>query len=805
MKTKIGILALILFFGQISAQKVIASDSIVRRQMNAVRTDKSIKIDGIIDEEAWTTASIADKFIEFQPANGKSESENQKSVVRVLYDDTGIYIGATLYDNEPDKIAKQLTERDVINNDDFLGVFINGYNDKQQSYEFIVTAAGVQFDAKATNDNGEDDTWNGIWYSAVKITDKGWNVEMKIPYFELRFPKDNVQQWGVNFFRNIQRQRKKLSWNHIDNTKGNITLYDGILNGIENVKTPTRLSFTPYFSTYVNSFDGKTEMNVNGGMDLKYGINDAFTFDMTLVPDFGQANFDNSILNLSPFEQQFSEQRSFFMEGTELFSKGDMFYSRRVGGSPSVYPNISEKEILTEYPGKVKLFNAFKISGRTKKGLGIGIFNGVTEKMEATIQDNLTGQTRKETVEPWTNYNVLVFDQRFGGNSSITLVNTSTMRVGNFRDANATGLLWNIANKKNTYNYYGNLKGSWVKEDGTTFGARGTVGLGKFSGNHRFEVNANAVDKNWDINDLGFSTLTNYGNHNAWYGYRILQPKGKLNNMYLNFNLNYYHRLEPFLNQKLVFNHNNSFTNKKFQSFGGGVEFTPYGEKDIYEPRTFGRHLNVPGYFDSWLFFESDSRKKLQYNVSIDYYAYDQKGRNQVIPSLYLRYRASDKLNLIWKFNPVFSNNEVGFAGRNADEIYMGRRQRNTYENSVTGQYTFNNKMALSLAFRHYFSDVTYKQFYSLENDGSLNENTTYNPNLAGTYNSWNVDLRYSWWFAPGSQLTLLYRNATSNYLEVSRMRFKNNFNELFDAPMVNNVSLRVTYFLDYNRIKNWF
>ena len=113
--------------------------------------------------------------------------------------------------------------------------------------------------------------------------------------------------------------------------------------------------------------------------------------------------------------------------------------------------------------------------------------------------------------------------------------------------------------------------------------------------------------------------------------------------------------------------------------------------------------------------------------------------------------------------------------------------------------------MALSLAFRHYFSDVTYKQFYSLENDGSLNENTTYNPNLAGTYNSWNVDLRYSWWFAPGSQLTLLYRNATSNYLEVSRMRFKNNFNELFDAPMVNNVSLRVTYFLDYNRIKNWF
>jgi hypothetical protein len=114
-------------------------------------------------------------------------------------------------------------------------------------------------------------------------------------------------------------------------------------------------------------------MNVNGGMDLKYGINDAFTFDMTLIPDFGQANFDNSILNLTPFEQQFAEQRSFFMEGTELFSKGDMFYSRRVGGSPSRYPIIDEeKETVTEYPGKVKLFNAFKISGRTKKVWELG-------------------------------------------------------------------------------------------------------------------------------------------------------------------------------------------------------------------------------------------------------------------------------------------------------------------------------------------------------------------------------------------------------------------------------------------------
>lgn len=804
MKLNLQFSALFLLLSMTLCAQTVENDSIPRKNLQAVKIENTIKIDGVFDEEDWKKASSANDFIEFQPDNGKPESPEQKSVVKVLYDNTAIYVAAELFDSEPDKIAKQLTERDDLNNDDFFGVFLNGYNDKQQSFEFIVSAAGVQFDAKATSDNGEDTSWNGVWYSAVKITNKGWNVEMRIPYSELRFPKNEIQQWGVNFFRNIQRQRKKLSWNRMNNQKGSFLLYDGVLGGIQNIKTPLRLSFMPYFSTYLNDYDGKTDLNINGGMDLKYGINDAFTFDMTLIPDFGQANFDNSILNLTPFEQQFAEQRQFFTEGTELFSKGDLFYSRRVGGAPSAYPVLTSEEVVLNYPAKVKLFNAFKISGRTKNGLGIGIFNGVTQKMEATIQNQQTGEERREVVEPWTNFNVLVFDQRFNGNSSVTLVNTNTVRSGEFRDANATGLLWNISNKANTYTYYGNLKGSWIKNGETTFGSRGTVGLGKFSGKNRFEVNANYVNKNWDINDLGFSTATNFATYNGWYGYRILQPTERFNNIFLNFNLNYDHRLAPFLFSNLRFNHNNQFTDKNFRSYGGGIEFTPMGENDIFEPRTAGRHLKVPGYFDSWLFFESDSRKKVLYNISVDYYAYDQKGRNKVTPSVFLRYRASDKLNLVWQFNPDFSNNEVGFAGKNAEDIFMGRRQRTTYENAITGQYTFNNTMAISLAFRHYFSDVTYRQFYKLRQDGSLNPDTDYAPNLNGTYNSWNVDLRYSWWFAPGSQLTLLYRNAVASYVEVSRMRLNTNFDTLFNEPITNNFSLRITYFLDYNRLKNW-
>ncbi len=802
---RIRILFLFTIFSVLSFAQEKVQDSITRKKITAVKLEKAPKIDGNLDDDAWKNIPIAKDFIEFRPNNGKAEDADFKSEVKIAYDDTGIYVSAMLYDKEPSKISKELTERDNIGNDDFFVLFLNGYNDKQQSLELFVTAAGVQADSKITNENGEDFSWNGIWYSAAKIVENGWTVEMKIPFSELRFPKSEVQNWGLNFFRQINRTKTAYTWNYINNQKGGFLLYDGVLENIKNIDPPIRLSFMPYFSTYVNNYDGQTTTNFNGGMDVKYGINDAFTFDMTLIPDFGQANFDNSILNLTPFEQQFTEQRSFFTEGTELFEKGNMFYSRRVGGYPSKSANVSADETLVEEPSKVKLFNAFKISGRTNKGLGIGFFNGITEKAEAIIKNNITGETRKEILEPWANYNVLVLDQRFNENSSITFVNTNTMRSGSFRDANSTGLLWNIRNKKNTYQYYGNVKGSWVMDDGTKFGNKSQFGFGKVSGKHRFDVNANFTTKNWDINDLGFSTTTNIANYNAWYGYRILQPTKRFNNIYLNNNITYSHRLDPFLFSTFRFNHNNQFTDKNFRSFGGGVEFTPFGEKDIFEPRKFGRHLNVPGYFDSWIWYESDSRKKLQFNVNIDYYAYNEKGRNKVIPSVFLRYRFNDKFNVIWQFNPVFSNNEVGFAGNDGTNIFMGRRQRNTYENSLTSQFSFNDKMTLSLAFRHYFSDVTYKQFYTLNQDGNLTDYNNFTNNLNGTYNSWNVDIRYSWWFAPGSQLTLLYRNAVSNYQDISRQSFGDNFSTLFNEPMTNNISLRLTYFLDYNRAKNWF
>jgi len=218
-----------------------------------------------------------------------------------------------------------------------------------------------------------------------------------------------------------------------------------------------RLQLSPYLSTYQNH-DGlvlpgtsKNTTTVNGGMDIKYGLNQAFTLDMTLIPDFGQVQSDKITLNLTPFEQKFSENRAFFTEGTELFNKGGLFYSRRIGGEPiHRYDfNVNSNEKVNRNPSQSKLYNATKISGRTQNGLGIGMLNAVTRPQFAEIENLNNKEIRKVETNPLTNYNVLVFDQTLKHNSSISFINTSTLRSGKDRDANVSALLFDFNDKKN--------------------------------------------------------------------------------------------------------------------------------------------------------------------------------------------------------------------------------------------------------------------------------------------------------------------------------------------------------------------
>ena len=364
MNLRLTFILLLISISSLFAQESDSIQNVIdKKQLQIERITIAPKIDGVLDDLIWQNADIATNFIQFRPDMGKAATEDRKTEVKMAYDDTGIYVAAYMYD-DPKLISKQFTSRDNFGQNDFFLIVLNPNNDGQNDTEFFVFSSGAQADAVANPNNGEDFGWNAVWDSAVKINDDGWTVEMKIPYRALRFSPD-VETWGLQFHRRIQRENSQYTWNPLDPTKGNIGLYNGELKGLKDIEPPVRLNVYPFASTV---FDNMNKPDFNLGMDVKYGITENITLDATLIPDFSQAGFDNLSLNLGPFEQTFNDQRQFFTEGVDLFSKGNLFFSRRVGGRPSGNVDIANNEEFIDYPNEVKVLNAVKISGRNKKG-----------------------------------------------------------------------------------------------------------------------------------------------------------------------------------------------------------------------------------------------------------------------------------------------------------------------------------------------------------------------------------------------------------------------------------------------------
>jgi len=773
----------------------------------------NITIDGKLNENSWESAPIATDFVMFEPDNGKPIPENKRTEIKVLYDNDAIYIGALLYDDEPNKILKEISQRDDFGTSDFLGVFINGFNDGQQNFEFFVTASDGQMDCLATDTTGEDFSWDAVWKSKSIITDFGWAVEMRIPYAALRFSSEKKQTWGINFFREIKRNRQRYSWNLIDNKLGTFTQQSGKLEGIENIKTPTRLFLLPYSSFYLNAnAKQKTFGTLKGGLDIKYGINDAFTLDMILIPDFGQTKYDDTILNLGPFEQQFNENRPFFTEGTDLFNKGNLLYSRRIGGHPSKYPTTTINEKIIDNPANVNLINALKVSGRTKNGLGIGILNAVTEKTYATIQNNNTQQTRKELVEPLTNYNVLVLDQRFRKNSSVSFINTNVTRNGNFRDGNVSALVWDLNTQKNTYNLSGNFKYSYINETTDRKGISTSLNFAETSGKYRYSFGSDLVTKNFDNNDLGINFETNYYSVYGNTSYRILKSNKIFNSFSVFTSLYTQFNKESGNIQEGSLNLNINGSTKKNNYFGVGINIKPIETYDYYETRTEGRYLIFPRRLQTWMTISTNYNNKFAVDFYPFYAILDEPGRNTLSLTIGPRYRFNNKFSLNYNFNLYRQNNNKGFVDSINDDansttpnsIIFANRNVITHSNSLSGKYSINSQMTFNLSLRQYWSYAENKNFLSLEQNGKLTDYSGYTENKNSSFNSWNIDLSYSWWFAPGSQVSILYRNNAANFERDINKNFGKNVTNLLNNDALNHIfSISVRYFIDYNSLKN--
>ena len=767
----------------------------------AKSTLENIKIDGKTNEEAWKKAPIGKDFIMFEPDNGKPISYEKRTEVKLLFDNSAIYISALLYDDEPDKILKELTNRDVFGASDIFLVSINGFNDGQQDFRFFVSAAGVQMDCIATKES-EDYTWDAIWESKTNLTSFGWELEMRIPYAALRFSDSEKQTWGINFVRDIKRNSQIYSWSHIDTKIGAILPQEGILEGIKNIKPPTRLFFMPYTSAYSQKDDFNADKTIKAGLDIKYGINDSFTLDAILVPDFGQTKFDNAILILEPFEQLLNENRPFFTEGTDLFSKGGLFYSRRIGGAPSASPATNSNEEITNYPSNVNLLNAVKVSGRTENGLGVGFLNAITEKTFATILNTETNETRKEVIEPLTNYNVLVLDQRFRQNSSVTFVNTNTTRNGSFRDANASALVFDLNTKANTYNLFGDFKYSDIKDITNYTGYKTSIRFGKTSGRYRYSVSGKYISKDYDINDLGIIFYTNFHSTFADMSFRIVNPTSIFNSFSISQQTNLEIQNTTGKTQEAWYATTLKATTLKNDYFEFLFQINPINRFDFYEAREFGNYVYKPKSAIGYIQFYSNENRAFHYEIELALEKFNEK--NRAIYKMFggTKYRFSDKFSLQHNFQYTRMTNDRGWVGTDNSDIIFGERNREILQNDLVGKYSLTNKMNINLTARYYWSYSKNHTFFTLENNGSLIENNNYSLNKDRNFNSWNFDLSYSWWFAPGSELSVLYRNYALERSSLVEKNIHSNLTTIFNGNLTNIFSVSFRYFIDYNSLK---
>ncbi|MCA1757120.1 MAG: carbohydrate binding family 9 domain-containing protein [Bacteroidales bacterium] len=775
------------------------------------------RIDGVPDDQCWSRSDTFGDFIQYEPYGG-AHSE-YRTTVRMVFDNEAVYICAVMYDNNPDSIGRELGQRDGDRDivADYFNVDIGPYNDGVNGYSFKVTASGIQSDIRRSSGaGGRDLNWDAVWQSAVAITPQGWVAELKIPFSAIRFSSESDGLWGINFWRYVQRSGEWSSWNWADKTYGTTINYLGEVEGFNAIDPPVRLSVTPYMSVYTEKSSGKSDRATifSGGADLKVGISESFTLDATLVPDFRQVQYDDLILNLTPYEIEYNEKRQFFTEGTDLFGKANIFYSRRIGARPTgyyePYRSTQEGEKVVSNDNVTRLLNAVKISGRNSTGLGIGIFNGITAAGNAAIMDTVTGESREYTTQPLTNYNMLVLDQNLGNGSYISLVNTNVLKRG-FRDsgsysANITAVDSRYLNPTKTWSIggIGAISQKYYSGADNIFGHSISVSGGKTGGKFRLYAGHKSISKTYDPNDMGYLQHNNILTNSLTTGYNFYDPRGvvlsSLNTVTLQHDMLYSPVSYNSFRVRGV--STTTFTNFSIMSLESTLK--PAGEDDYYEPRVDGRYYSRPPSASFGFSWSTDPRKHITAKAGATVELFDSDNgmrRFSFIAAPTLRY--NNRLILSHTVKNGYFSGDIGFTGiTEAGSIIFGERRYLTVENITTLSYIFSPSTYLYLRGRHYWSRADYTgNIYELGDGGSLAATTSTLLPQDINLNYFNLDLSWSWRFAPGSELNLVWKNSIYQRGDIIYDSLRENLNAMFGSPAVNSFSVKLLWYLDYHTI----
>lgn len=793
---------LILFF---YAEDLFAQQ---RKSVQAVRIQTPLIIDGKLNDEVYLQTLPAKDFVQLTPYNGKPSP--QASEVYFFYDDEAVYVGAMLFDTAPDSIFNNVSVRDNIGMSDYFGVYFDPYNQGQLSYGFYTNPGGTQIDMKAIRKDYDDEdlTWNAVWYCKTSINEKGWVVEMKIPYSELRIPDKDVHTWGLNMFRRIRRLYTNTSWNLIDRKLDGFIHQQGKLTGIRNINPPVRLSFTPYSAAYIESGSSRSssEFLYKGGLDMKYGIGESYTLDMMLIPDFGQVQSDDQELNLSPFELYYDENRQFFNEGTELFQRGDIFYSRRIGASPLFSDRADESlrahEKVSFLPSETRLVNATKFSGRGKNGLAVGVLNAMSLPSNAELKDTLTEETREVQVQPLTNYNITVLDKSLKNNSYISFINTNMKVLDSDFMANVTATEYEFRDKSRTFAVKGkgglSTRGSGQKDEGWF----GELGLTKNYKNAEFGITQEIYSEKFDPNDMGYLRRDNYLQTEAYAAYQILEPFSIFNELTASLWTGYNRVYEPFVfaNLDAGTQIRSRFKNNYFMYLVAGRSTKHY---NYYEPRVSGRYVTEPAGNFFFFYIRSDRNKKLSFDVDYDYMKRLEGNWKEHQGEFEVQLRLGRRFEVEYGIAGNKNVNEKGFVDMNdaEDSIYFANREVNSLSNKIEASYIINKDVGIHLRTRHYWSSADNDRFFRLNNEGLLDDAPEFSGSENQNYNAFTLDMDFRWIFAPGSEMILAWKRSIFTDGEQVIPNYWENVELTRRADYYNSISLKVLYYLDYNRL----
>jgi hypothetical protein len=409
----------------------------------ATRLNGTVSIDGRLDEAVWQSAPAISQFVQRQPVEGAAPT--QRTEVRVVYDDEAIYVGARMYDDQPQSIVRRLARRDADTGSDFILIQFDPYHNHNGDASFSLNAAGGRWDGG----NG-DVSWDPVWQGQTQVDSLGWTAEMKIPFSQLRFRPGSTEPWGFQIERYTNRLNERSVFSYwLTNESGGPSRWGHITGIASPSRVPGRLELLPYIVTQrevhgdvdaANPFLSSTEDLVRVGGDLKYQVTSTLTLSATINPDFGQAEVDPAVVNLSAFETFFDEKREFFIEGRDKFGFGSlwcftcsnvsslsMLSTRRIGRVPQASALAFDRGEYVDVPDATTILGAAKLTGRTSKGWNIGMLDAVTARESARVFDG-TNHMEQE-VEPATNYFVTRVNRELAkGNLTIGGIFTSVFR-----------------------------------------------------------------------------------------------------------------------------------------------------------------------------------------------------------------------------------------------------------------------------------------------------------------------------------------------------------------------------------------